>query len=162
MPNPGAQVAIGLPVYNGARYLTEAIESILAQTYSDFELIISDNASTDETEAICRHYAVQDQRIRYVRNAENIGGLANFNHTFRLSNHPLFKWTAADDAYHPEYLERSVRLLKAQPEAVFAFTKVQLIDDSSTHLPYDAVRKAFLLIKTAPPSIMMNPANPTC
>lgn len=145
MSNPDAQVAIGLPVYNGARHLRQALTSILAQTYTDFELIISDNASTDDTEAICRHFAAQDRRIRYIRNPENIGAVANFNQTFRLSNHPYFKWIAADDVLHPENLQRCMEALAAQPDAVFAFTQVQLIDEAGTQLPYDAAGKAFEL-----------------
>ena len=79
------RVSFGLPVYNGERYLEEAIESILAQTFEDFELVISDNASTDGTEEICRRYADKDDRIRYSRNTTNIGGMNNGNRTFRLA-----------------------------------------------------------------------------
>ena len=76
------KVSIGLPVYNGGEFIRAAIESILAQTFPDFELNISDNASTDETEAICRDYAAQDQRIRYVRQSTNLGAGANFKFVF--------------------------------------------------------------------------------
>src|SRR6266536_1939108 len=86
------RVSIGLPVFNGERFVAEAIDSILAQTFEDFELIISDNASTDGTEEICRCYAEKDERIRFVRNRENYGAAFNFNQTFHLSSGGYFKW----------------------------------------------------------------------
>jgi glycosyltransferase involved in cell wall biosynthesis len=79
------KISIGLPVRNGEEYLEESIDSILAQTFTDFELIISDNASTDRTEAICRAYAAKDRRIRYYRNPVNIGGANYGNLTFQLA-----------------------------------------------------------------------------
>src|SRR3546814_12920885 len=91
------RVTIGLPVYNGANYLAAAIESILAQTVADFDLIISDNASTDATEQICRAYAGADRRIRYVRQPQTLGAAANFNLLARMSEKPYFKWAAPDD-----------------------------------------------------------------
>ncbi len=84
--NGRPRVSIGLPVFNGERFVAEAIDSILAQTFTDFELIVSDNASTDRTEEICRQYAEKDERIRYVRNRENYGAAFNFNQTFHLSS----------------------------------------------------------------------------
>jgi glycosyltransferase involved in cell wall biosynthesis len=77
--NNKPRVSIGLPVYNGERFLKEALDSLLAQIYTDFELIISDNASTDQIESICRTYAASDRRIRYYRNKENVGAAHNFN-----------------------------------------------------------------------------------
>jgi glycosyltransferase involved in cell wall biosynthesis len=87
-------VSIGLPVYNAGQYLEEALDSILAQTFEDFELIISDNGSTDNTEAICWSYARRDQRIRYFRNETNLGAAWNFNRVFELASGKYFKWTA--------------------------------------------------------------------
>src|SRR6266511_793350 len=83
--NGRPRVSIGLPVFNVERFVAEAIDSILAQTFTDFEMIVSDNASTDRTEEICRQYAEKDERIRYVRNRENYGAAFNFNQTFHLS-----------------------------------------------------------------------------
>src|SRR5262245_49168770 len=94
------RVSIGMPVYNGERFLKDAIDSLLAQRFEDFELIILDNASTDRTEEICRTYADQDNRIRYVRNEENIGLARNFNRAFQLSSGEYFKWASADDVCH--------------------------------------------------------------
>jgi glycosyltransferase involved in cell wall biosynthesis len=90
-------ISIGLPVYNGEKYLDEAIYSLLSQSYRNIEIIISDNASTDKTEEICRNYARNDNRIKYVRLSENIGAISNFKHVLRLANGKYFMWHAADD-----------------------------------------------------------------
>jgi glycosyltransferase involved in cell wall biosynthesis len=121
------RVSIGLPVFNGEEFLSSAIGSILAQTYTDFELIISDNASTDRTQAICREYAASDPRIRYYRNDHNLGAAVNFNRTFELASGEYFKWAAHDDMLAPEYLERCVAALDAHPEAVLCQTLVKQI-----------------------------------
>src|SRR5262249_18791456 len=89
-PSQVPRVSIGLPVYNGAEFLEEAIESLLGQTFKDFELLISDNDSTDGTEEICRRYAARDPRIHYWRNTRNIGGMRNANLTLQLSRGEYF------------------------------------------------------------------------
>jgi glycosyltransferase involved in cell wall biosynthesis len=122
------RVSLGLPVYNGERYLALAIESILAQTFGDFELIIGDNASTDGTEQICRRFAAADPRIRYVRHASNIGGSGNFNAVFHLSRAPYFRWAAHDDLLAPRNLEACVAVLDAAPEAAIAYPRTVIID----------------------------------
>ena len=124
------RVTIGLPVYNGGRYLREAIESAIFQSYRDLELVICDNASTDTTEAICRDYAARDPRIRYVRNAENLGASRNFNLTFKLSRGEFFRWLAADDVLAPACIERCVVALDGDASAVLAHTNVKLIGES--------------------------------
>src|ERR1700748_1804909 len=98
------EVSIGIPVYNGADFLGAAIESHLGQTFGDFELVISDNASTDGTEELCRGTANQDSRVRYVRQDENIGANANFNEVVRLSRARYYRWAADDDTLSPDYL----------------------------------------------------------
>jgi glycosyltransferase involved in cell wall biosynthesis len=118
MLNQTPTVSIGLAVYNGEKYLDEAIQSILAQTYRDFELIISDNASTDRTPEICAKYAAQDQRIRYSRNPENIGGANNENLTFTLSRGKYFRWAAHDDYLAPTLIEKCVKMLEQNPGIV--------------------------------------------
>jgi len=128
------RVSIGLPVFNGERYLSETIESILKQTYSDFELIISDNASTDATKNICLHYANQDRRIRYFRNKTNIGAAKNFNRVFKLSAGIYFKWAAYDDLYASEYLERCVEVLDNFPSVVIVHSRTGIIDEHSNYL----------------------------
>lgn len=123
------RVTIGLPVYNGQNYLAETMESLLAQTCTDFELVISDNASTDRTETICREYAVRDERIRYYRQEENVGASANYNRVFELARGVYFKWAAHDDLLAPTYLERCVAVLDSDPDVVLAYTQAKAIDD---------------------------------
>jgi glycosyltransferase involved in cell wall biosynthesis len=99
------RVSIGLPVYNGERFLAQAIESVLAQTFSDFELVICDNASTDGTRDIAEAYAARDERIFYHPGLQNQGAARNYNRAFSLSHGEYFKWLAADDMIEPRYLE---------------------------------------------------------
>ena len=127
--NRPPRVSIGLPVFNGERYLAEAIDSVLAQTFDDFELIISDNASTDRTEEIARLYAEKDARIRYVRNVENLGGGYNYNQTIHLSSGEYFKLMPHDDVLRPRFLERCVEMLDADPPVVLSYTGYGLIDE---------------------------------
>jgi len=129
------KVSIGLPVYNGERYVAQAIESILAQTYQNFELIISDNASTDRTEEICRRYAEHDSRVHYHRQSQNLGAAPNFNRVFELSNgSKYFKWAAHDDWIAPTYVEECVRALESDPDAVVCQSLVGLVDAEGRHL----------------------------
>ncbi len=123
------RVSIGLPVYNGERYLREALDSLRAQTFTDFELIICDNASSDSTEEICRTYAAADGRIRYFRNPANIGVDRNFNRTFELSSGQYFRWAAADDISAPAYVERCVEVLDQRPEVVLCYPKTRYVDE---------------------------------
>lgn len=122
-------VSIGLAVFNGERYLREAIDSILAQTFTDFELIISDNASTDGTAEICREYEKLDARIRYQRNNRNIGGANNENLTFRQSRGRYFRLAAHDDLLHPTLLERCVEVLDSHPDVVVCHPATVVIDE---------------------------------
>ena len=138
------RVSVGLPVYNGALFIEEAVASFLTQTFEDFELIIVDNASTDGTGAICRRLAAQDERIRYVCNASNIGAAANFNKAFHLSTGAYFKWAAADDVCLPEFLQRCVEILDTDPKAVLAFPDPQFINADGSELPYSDEHQAFI------------------
>jgi len=123
-------VSIGLPVYNGERYLADAIESILSQTYGHFELIICDNASTDSTEQICRRFASLDDRVRYFCNAANLGVSRNFNLAVERSSGKYFRWAADDDRIAPEYLARCVEALEADSTLVLCHTQVKVIDEN--------------------------------
>lgn len=123
-----------MPVYNGENYIEEALDSILAQTYADFELIISDNASTDRTQEICQSYATRDRRIRYYRNKGNIGVSKNFNRVFELSIGKYFKWIAHDDIYAPDYLSKCVRAFEQDPSLVLCHTLAKRIDSSGRML----------------------------
>lgn len=127
-------VSIGVPVYNGGKFLEETLDSLLAQTYKNFELIISDNASTDRTEQICNAYAAKDQRIRYYRNGKNLGASWNYNHVFELSTGEYFKWAAADDLCAPELLQRCVDILDQNPEVVVCYSRTKIIDERGTIL----------------------------
>jgi glycosyltransferase involved in cell wall biosynthesis len=128
MKNP--KVSIGLPVYNGEKYLAQAIQSALKQTFTDFELIISDNASTDGTQAICEHYAALDERIQYHRLPENQGATWNFNHVFGLGNGEYFCWLAHDDQLAPDYLQEFVHVLESHPDSVLSYSNVSIIDEN--------------------------------
>jgi len=120
--------SIGLPVYNGQAYLAKAIESILAQTFTDFELIISDNASTDGTAAIAQSYAQRDPRIRYIRHQSNRGATWNFNHALTLARGRFFKWAAADDTIDPVYLQRCIEVFASHPEVIWVHTRSVKVD----------------------------------
>jgi glycosyltransferase involved in cell wall biosynthesis len=128
MRKQAPRVSIGLPVYNGEEFLEEAIDSILSQTYEDFELIISDNASTDLTDKICQTYAAQDARIVYSRNRENIGGMNNANLTFRRSRGEYFRFAGHDDRYAPTLLERLVTEFDKRPDTTVCFAATVMID----------------------------------
>ena len=104
-------VSIGMPVYNGEKSIREALGFLLAQTFSDFELIISDNASTDATEAICREYMEKDSRIRYARQTENRGAVANFQFVLNEAQGEYFMWAAYDDEWAENYLSDAITLL---------------------------------------------------
>jgi glycosyltransferase involved in cell wall biosynthesis len=126
MGTPG--IGIGLPVYNGERYLPATIQALVKQTWTDWQLIICDNASTDRTEAIARAWAGRDPRIRYVRNRANVGVARNFRLSFELSESPYFRWAAADDLCAPTCLARCVAALEQDAGAVMAYGKTLLID----------------------------------
>jgi glycosyltransferase involved in cell wall biosynthesis len=122
-------VSIGLAVYNGEKYLEAAIRSILAQTYTHIELIISDNASTDRTREICIHFAKEDSRIRYSRNLTNIGGANNENLTFKYSKGKYFRWAAHDDLLAPGLVEKCVKVLEANSDVVLCHSVIVVIDE---------------------------------
>jgi glycosyltransferase involved in cell wall biosynthesis len=126
------RLTIGLPVYNGENFLSESIEALLGQTYEDYELIISDNASTDGTEAICRRYQQRDSRIRYIRQPRNIGLTPNHNFVVEMARGELFKWAAHDDLYARDLLKRCVEALDAYPDVILAHSWTATIDNSGT------------------------------
>jgi glycosyltransferase involved in cell wall biosynthesis len=126
-------LTVGMPVYNGERYVAEAIESILGQTHADFELVISDNCSTDATEEICRSYAARDDRISYSRLNHNRGAAYNYNRVFELNRSPLFKFASHDDVCLPRFLEVCLDAYKEAPEdTVLCFPATIEIDASGT------------------------------
>jgi glycosyltransferase involved in cell wall biosynthesis len=134
MNNNSPLVSIGLPVYNGERYLEQEIDSVLDQTYPNFELIISDNASNDRTQEICLKYAQKDQRIKYHRNDKNLGGAPNHNLVFRLAKGKYFKWASYDDKIAPDFLSKCVEVLDKNPDVVLCMPKTGWIDEHGQYL----------------------------
>ncbi|MFZ4150416.1 glycosyltransferase family 2 protein [Streptomyces pseudogriseolus] len=131
------RLSIGLPVYNGEEYLAESLEALLGQTYEDFELVITDNASTDGTQDICRRYEKQDSRIRYIRLARNIGAAPNHNYVFTQCRGELFKWASHDDLYARDLLKRCVEALDERPDVILAHSDQAVIDaDGKVKVPY--------------------------
>jgi glycosyltransferase involved in cell wall biosynthesis len=133
------RLSIGLPVYNSEDYLAESLEALLGQSYEDYELIISDNASTDGTADICRSYAKRDSRIRYFRQPRNIGAAPNHNFVFEQSRSELFKWASGDDLYAHDLLERCIAALDEHPDVALAHSWTAAIDGAgkvTQALPY--------------------------
>jgi glycosyltransferase involved in cell wall biosynthesis len=126
--NQRPKVSIGCPVYNGEIYIAQALEAVLAQTFQNYELIISDDASTDRTGAICMAYAQKDKRIRYHKSHKNLGASANFNRVLALSTGDYFKWMAQDDLHEPTFLIKCVEVLDRDPSVVLAFTRAITIN----------------------------------
>src|SRR3990172_8488397 len=122
-------VSIGMPVYNGERFIRPALDSLLAQTHRDFELIISDNVSTDATAEICQAYAARDPRIRYSRLATHVSAIENFDRALGLARGEYFMWAAADDLWEPGFVSTLLTLLQGSPEAVLAFSVLDTVDD---------------------------------
>jgi glycosyltransferase involved in cell wall biosynthesis len=123
-------LSVGMPVYNGEQWLNTAIESILNQSYSDFEFIISDNASTDKTQDICEHYAKIDNRVRYIRNEKNLGANPNFNKVFTESRGRYFKWASSNDLLHEDMLKKCVAVLEEKSDVVLCFPNTKLFYDA--------------------------------
>lgn len=136
------ELSIGLPVYNGERYLPAALDSLLGQTFGDFTLILLDNASTDGTQDICERYRVKDARIDYHRHAQNIGAVRSWYKTLDMATTPFFKWAADDDEYAPEFLERCLDVIRSDESIVTCYARMQAIDAEGQrghcfHVPID-------------------------
>lgn len=129
-------VSLGLPLYNGEAYLEETVRSLLDQTYSDFELIIADNASTDRSAEICRDLASTDARIRFLPGAENVGASRNYNRAFHEARAPYFKWVAHDDPCAPRFLEVCVAVLDRHADTVLSYPRTVLINREGQLKPY--------------------------
>lgn len=122
------RVSIGMPVYNGEQFICEALDSLLTQTFTNFELIISDNASTDQTETICRKYCTNDDRVRYIRQSQNLGAPANFKFVLDTAVAEYFMWAAADDVWDKNWIE--VLYPIALANQCLAFGMVKTIDSA--------------------------------
>jgi glycosyltransferase involved in cell wall biosynthesis len=132
MTTTQSRLTIGLPVYNGEQFLTFAIKSLLGQTFGDFRLLISDNASDDGTESICREFAAHDRRIQYIRQQENRGAAWNFNFVVGQANTELFKWAPHDDVHRPKFLEKCIDALDQDPDTILAYSRIWEIDENGT------------------------------
>lgn len=122
------QVSIGLPVYNGEAFIAEAIETLLSQTFQDIEILVSDNASTDDTADVVRHFVDRDARVRYIRQASNLGAAANFNAAFAESRGRYFKWAAHDDYVTDDFIQRCVEVLDADERVVLVYANALDVD----------------------------------
>ncbi len=151
------KLTIGLPVYNGGGLLARSLDNLLAQTFTDFVLIINDNASTDETAAICAEYVKRDPRVRYFRNAETVSWNENFRITLGRAETPYFMWATHDDIWLPRFAEANVALLEANPGAACSVSKIvyftlggarNLAPDTGplTGTPSERIRRLFLLM----------------
>ena len=128
------RVTIGIPVYNGERYIGGAVEAFIAQTFGDIEIIVADNCSTDGTPEIVAALAARDARVRYVRHPENVGAPGNYNSLVALARAPYFRWAASDDLAGPTAIERCVEVLDEHPDVVLAYPKTTLMDADGTRI----------------------------
>lgn len=128
------RISIGLPVYNGERFIRKKLESLLTQTFKDFEVIISDNASTDSTPIICERFSKNDNRIRYIRQSTNMGSWHNFNFVLQEAKYEYFVWTAVDDIMLPEFLEKNIKVLLLNKEIVCSISKIKLYGETTEYL----------------------------
>lgn len=126
--NRAPRLSIGLPVYNGDEYLEQSLDAILGQTYEDFELVISSNASTDATDEICRDYQASDPRIRFSRQSKNVGAASNHDIVLRQSVGELFKWASGDDLYARDLLSRCIEILDADRDVILAHSWTAAVD----------------------------------
>ena len=127
-------VSVGMPVYNGERFVAQAVESILSQTFRDIELIISDNASTDATERICREYAERDSRIRYYRSEQNRGAAWNHNRVVELARGEYFRWQCHDDCCDPTFIEKCLAGIRGDPSVVLCYPRFVRVDEQGRRL----------------------------
>ena len=153
---PAPEVSIGMPVYNGEEYLTEAIEAVLRQSFSDFELIVSDNASTDRTPEICAEYCRRDPRIRYIRQPYNLGAVRNWNFVVGEARGRFFQWASANDRLEPEMLRKCVDVLRRDDRVVVCYGRTLFIDDDGSpirvyehdlHVTDDAASARFIHVR---------------
>ena len=129
-----SRVSIGLPVYNGEAYLAKTLDSLLAQTFTDTQIIVGDNASTDATKQICLEYAEKDSRVVYLPSDKNLGAAWNYNRVFREATGEYFRWAAADDLWAREYDAACVEVLDNNPSAVLCYAKVTNIDSDDNEI----------------------------
>ena len=128
------KVSIGMPVYNGANFIRQAIDSLLVQTHQNFELIISDNGSIDETSKICLEYAAADPRVKFSQNEVNLGAVKNFTKVLDLAMTDYFMWAAHDDIWESNYISTLIEIMEKDTQIVLAFTMFDGIDEQNQKL----------------------------
>ncbi len=139
---PVPKVSIGMPVFNGAELICRALDSLLAQKFTDFELILSDNGSTDNTEEICKRYESRDNRIIYFRQAQNMGALWNFNYVLKQSRGEYFMWAGVDDIWDPDFLSENLKSFSKDANIIASISKVRFFNNAFIskrlwHVPRD-------------------------
>lgn len=139
MPDKVPTVSIGMPIYNDVKYVRDALESLLSQSFTDFELVISDNASTDGSSAICEEYARRDLRIKYIRQGQNMGAAANFNMVLNKARSEFFMWAASDDVWDVNYVKLMVNALCGNEKAALAFSPYTLMDEDGRFLKFRSI-----------------------
>ena len=125
-----ARVSVGMPVYNGEKWLGEAIDCMLRQSFIDLEILISDNASTDRSLEIAERYALSDARIRVYRNPVNVGGNRNYSMLVGYARGDYFKWHSANDLCQPTFIEKCIELLDARPDVGLCYPRTKLLADT--------------------------------
>ena len=125
------KLSIGLPVYNGGRYLKRAVDSVLGQSFREFELIVSDNGSTDDTEDICRAYQARDTRVRYIRHDKNRGAVFNWNFVVEQAHGEYFKWASANDYCAETFLAACIDVLDRHQDSVLCYCRTRLFSEES-------------------------------
>lgn len=143
-------LSIGLPVYNGAEHVGGAIESALNQTLTDFELVISDNASTDNTKEVCEQYLGSDERIRFHRNETNLGAAGNFNRVVELSRGRYFKFLGHDDIIYPTAMEKAVAVMEAEDDVSLVYWLDRIVDPDGNTLREYVPSQGFRIDGTTP------------
>tara|TARA_B110000495_G_C22883604_1_gene515334 strand:+ start:52 stop:900 length:849 start_codon:yes stop_codon:yes gene_type:complete len=129
------KISIGIPVYNGEQYIKDTIDSLLSQTFKNFEVIISDNASTDSTKKKCLDYVVQDNRIHYIQQEQNIGVWRNYFFLPSKAKSEYFMWLPVGDILHPEFLKKNIQVLERDEEIVASIGRLQYIDENNKKIP---------------------------
>lgn len=120
------RISIGMPVYNGEQFIRKSLDAILSQTFKDFEIVISDNSSTDATSSICKEYAKKDERIRYIHQVNNMGGFWNLNFVLEQAKYDYFLWAAVDNFFLPTFLEKNIAILETRKNFVGSISKIEI------------------------------------
>ena len=141
--NVPSKVTLGMPVYNGEKFLRGRLDSLLSQTFTDFELIISDNASTDSTSLICEEYAKKDKRIKYIRQKKNMGVTWNFNFVLRESKSEFFAWVASDDIMSEDFIEENLKILESNNTFVASISKITSYDSPADDFKSNQIDATF-------------------